>query len=127
MTVKETTFNELKEKFKEEDKEVIIFYGCGGELSGWVDFITPDLKKNGIVPMTFSGEWHTFETEYKPGHMRTELIMELDDRVDVGRLAIWRLRFGDCGWFMTDYIHNYAEQNMTEEEFNEYQLLMMEE
>ena len=40
---------------------------------------------------------------------RIDLVMEFPEVIDVGRLAIWRLKFGDCGWW-SDYINNYEHQ-----------------
>jgi len=43
---------------------------------------------------------------------RTDLVLMFNngDALNVGKLAMWRLRYGDASW-VSDYIVNYAKQH----------------
>jgi hypothetical protein len=100
-----TSYWALKEHFKATENEGLIFYGCGGDLNDWVSGISERLIEENIIKET-PDAWHTFVTSGG----RIDLVMEFPKDIDVGRLAIWRLNFGDCGWW-SDYIVNYEHQH----------------
>lgn len=101
---KQTNYWELKKHFEKTENEGLVFYGCGGDLKNWVNGIGEVLLEEDLVK-EMPEDWQTFETS----DGRIDLVMEFPEVIDVGRLAIWRLKFGDCGWW-SDYINNYEHQ-----------------
>jgi hypothetical protein len=101
---KQTNYWELKNHFEETKNEGLVFYGCGGDLKDWVNGISEVLIKEDLVK-EMPEDWQTFETSGG----RIDLVMEFPEVINVGKLAIWRLNFGDCCWW-SDYIDNYEHQ-----------------
>lgn len=102
-----TTFDNVVEIAEKEDGLVLL--GCGGDANEWIEGVEGLLKKDGIAKAGV--------TLYKSTHVltttggRTDIVLVLNpDAVDLGRLAIWRLNFGDCSW-ISDYIVNYASHH----------------
>lgn len=82
--------------------------GCGGSPSDWTEGITKLLKEENI--MTPLDEWYMMTTTGG----RKELVMPLPPvGVNLGKLAIWKLKFGDCSWW-SDYRVNYYAQHGAE-------------
>jgi len=82
--------------------EAIVFMGCGGPLSKWTNGI-----RDAVAGMVPSFEWYTLTTTGD----RTELVLLLpSEGVDMGRLSIWKIGFGDCSWW-SDYRTNYRDQH----------------
>ncbi len=96
--------------FQKETKgqEGIVLLGCGGELSEWTDGVTKLLLGEEII--TTNGFSKIFVLETTGG--RTDIAMVLNplSKVNIGKMAIWRLQFGDCSW-ISDYVDNYANQH----------------
>jgi len=46
------------------------------------------------------------------GRVDLAFVFQEKTKIDMGKLAMWRLRFGDCSW-ITDYQINYANQHQT--------------
>ena len=101
---KQTNYWELKKHFEKTENEGLVFYGCGGDLKNWVNGIGEVLLEEDLVK-EMPEDWQTFETSGG----RIDLVMEFPEVIDVSRLAIWRLNFGDCGWW-SDYTNNYEHQ-----------------
>jgi len=112
-TIKKSTFSSELEMLK--NKEGIVLMGCGGDLSEWVDGVSEILVKEQI-----SGG---FEKSFEPeciqlsttdGRIDLIMIFKKDTDLKIGKLAMWRLRFGECSW-LSDYIVNYARHHTTAE------------
>lgn len=89
-----------------ENTEALVFLGCGGPLTEWTKGISEQL--DGIVPTVL--EWYKIKTTGG----RIDLVMLLPKKdVDIGKLAIWRIKFGDCSWW-SDYVTNYCNQHAIE-------------
>jgi hypothetical protein len=100
--IRRITVDELS---KMSDREGLIFRGCGGELEEWLEGVNRILTEDKIL---LSGD--RFEHCYVFQHNGETNILFLfeDQRIHVGRLAIWRIStypaFG--GTWLSDYLEN---------------------
>jgi hypothetical protein len=112
VSVQKKTFEEVDKlvgdpKTKKHN-EAIVFIGTGGDLNEWVDGITGMLTDESI--MTPGDEWYHMTTTGG----RHELVMPLPaEGVDLGKMAVWKFKFGDCSWW-SDYRVNYYGQHGAE-------------
>ena len=87
------------------DKEGLVLMGCGGNPQEWVDGINGMLADDGILR-----DGARFENVSVFEHEGlTCLLLHFDDvKLDIGRLAMWRLRthehFG--GTWLSDFVPN---------------------
>ena len=103
MSVKTISKDELR---RMEGSEGLILQGCGGSLDEWVDSINDMLTEDGILlDGTRFYDCSTFEHE---GVTCLLFPFKGDVKLDVGKLAMWRLRthenFG--GTWLSDYVPN---------------------
>lgn len=89
-----------------QDKEGLILQGCGGSLQEWVDGINEMFTEAGILQDgTKFSNVKSFEHD---GLTCLLFSFEDDVKVDVGKLAMWRLQthatFG--GTWLSDYVPN---------------------
>lgn len=102
MEIKNISLHELR---KMNGSEGLILQGCGGDLQEWVDGINEMLTESGILRNGSRFEKaYTFKNEGL-----TCLLFQFDDiQLDIGRLAIWRLKtrenFGST--WLSDYVPN---------------------
>lgn len=112
MSIKKITTEDLR---RMNDSDGLVLQGCGGDLQEWLDginslFTEEKLLLNG----TKFENIYAFENEGL-----TNLLFPFNDsaKLDMGRLAIWRLRsheqFG--GTWLSDYIPNRLS-DFTEDE-----------
>lgn len=109
--INQSSFSEVCDKCSQEDKEGIVFLGAGGPLNKWVDGVTEILFKEGIASSKNPEEvWSGFEVLISTAG-RHDLVFWLKDENDLNieKLAMWRLRFGDC-LLVSDFVENYADQ-----------------
>ena len=102
MSIKHITTDDLR---RMENTEGLILQGCGGNLREWVDGINEMLTEEGILRngSKFS-DCSTFEHDGL-----TCLLFPFEGvNVDIGRLAIWRLKTHDSfgGTWLSDYVPN---------------------
>ena len=93
-------------------KEGIVFLGAGGDLKEWVQGVTGELQNQGIVSdMSWFDDVYTVTTSGG----RTDLVFTFNrkHKINIGKLAIWRLEWGDASW-VSDYLENYAGQHGAE-------------
>lgn len=87
------------------DSEGLILQGCGGELNEWVDGINKTLTDAGILK-----DGTKFENVSVFEHDElTNLLFPFEDaKIDVGKLAMWRLLTRDTfgGTWLSDYVPN---------------------
>ena len=91
-------------------KEGIVLLGAGGDPMEWINGVAGLLRDEGITNVSADV---LFPERYilTTSGGRTDLALVTDlGRVDTGKLAMWRLRFGDCSW-ISDYLVNYADQH----------------
>ena len=101
-----TSFKDFLQKT--EGKEGIVLLGAGGNPEEWINGITGLLKEEGISTST-PEELFTDRFMLKTTGGRTDLALVVDfDKVEVGKMAMWRLRFGSCSW-LSDFVVNYRK------------------
>lgn len=90
-------------------KEGIIFLGAGGDLKEWVRGVTSELETQGIVS---DQSWFDDVYTVTTSGGRTDLVFTFNPKhkINIGKLAIWRLQWGDASW-ISDYLVNYADQH----------------
>ena len=112
MEIKSISLHDLR---KMNDSEGLVLQGCGGDLQEWVDGINDMLTESGILQND-----NRFEKAYsfKNGDLTCLLFPFEDVQLDVGKLAIWRLRtredFGST--WLSDYIVNNLEECVSEQD-----------
>ena len=112
MEIKSISLHDLR---KMNDSEGLVLQGCGGDLQEWVDGINDMLTESGILQND-----NRFEKAYsfKNGCLTCLLFPFEDVQLDVGKLAIWRLRtredFGST--WLSDYIVNNLEECVSEQD-----------
>lgn len=102
MSIKHITTDDLR---RMSNTEGLVLQGCGGDLQEWVDGINGMLTEEGILRngSKFS-DCSTFEHDGL-----TCLLFPFEGvNVDIGRLAIWRLKTHDSfgGTWLSDYVPN---------------------
>ena len=117
MEIKSISLHDLR---KMNDSEGLVLQGCGGDLQEWVDGINDMLTESGILQ---NGSKFEKAFSFKNGDL-TCLLFPFDDvQLDVGKLAIWRLRtredFGST--WLSDYVENslggYIQEQSETEDF----------
>ena len=107
-TIQPTTFKELR-KLSKGGKEGLVLLGCGGDLNEWVDGVTEALNGEGIAKGTPTDLWEAIYSSTSTGG-RTDLTLLFGKgKLDIGKMAMWRLQFGDASW-LSDFVVNYANQ-----------------
>lgn len=102
--VKQITTDDLRHM---KDQEGLVLQGCGGPPQEWVDGINDMLTEAGILL-----DGSTFQAEnvslFQNGELTCLLFPFEDVKLDVGRLAMWRIQthsqFG--GTWLSDYVPN---------------------
>ena len=116
MEIKSVSLHELR---KMNNSEGLILQGCGGDLQEWVDGINEMLTENGILQNE-----NRFEKAYTFNNENlTCLLFPFDGvQLDVGRLAMWRLKtretFGST--WLSDYVNNRLNGFVNEETFESF-------
>lgn len=110
MNISNKSFEEVKEISK--TKEGLVFLGCGGHVEDWEKGIKESIQEH-LPYLEFKKDFEdlkVFEDEIlvlKTTGGRIDLLFVFDKDFDPTKLAIWRIKFGDCSW-LSDYIVNYA-------------------
>jgi len=92
-------------------KEGIVLLGTGGDIAEWVNGVTKVLNDEGIAKGTTKDLWsEIYVMKTTGGRSDTALVFAEGDHINVGKMAMWRLKFGDCSW-ISDYLDNYAKQH----------------
>ena len=103
----------------------IVCIGTGGDLQSWVDGVKGEIKKlakdngdkdtdfnifqepfsvvtsGGRIDLVFPFKKDAFSTQ-NSGNLRYNNLL--------GKIAVWRIQFGDCTW-ISDYIINYINHH----------------
>jgi hypothetical protein len=109
LNVENMSFRDFKKNFK--GQEGIVLIGAGGDILEWIGGVSDILKQEGIAEGSLKDMWSNFIIMTTSGG-RTDLAMTFNPngKFNMGKMAMWRLRFGDCSW-ISDYIVNYADQH----------------
>lgn len=107
----EITFEDFKTLHSKN--EGLVLLGAGGDLNEWVEGVSGMLKEEKIAHKGIDNFGPFYELSTSCG--RTDLVMMFNEEVsgvEMGKLAMWRIRFGDCSW-VSDYLVNYEKQHIT--------------
>lgn len=107
----QASFTKLQE-LAQDNTEGIVLLGAGGPLNDWINGVFGIWKDEGMTKATSPSDVFADAMVLKTTGGRTDLALVFKDGadLDMGKLAMWRLRFGDCSW-ISDYVVNYAEQH----------------
>jgi hypothetical protein len=100
--IKHITTDDLR---RMNDREGLILQGCGGDPQEWLDGVNDALTEAGIL---LDGDKFKDASVFEhDGH--TDILFDMDNvKLDVGRLAMWRLQthsqFG--GIWLSDFVPN---------------------
>ena len=112
MEIKSISLHDLR---KMNDSEGLVLQVCGGDLQEWVDGINDMLTESGILQ---NGSKFEKAYSFKNGDLTCLLFPFENVQLDVGKLAIWRLRtredFGST--WLSDYIVNNLEECVSEQD-----------
>ncbi len=102
MSIKHITTDDLR---RMKSSEGLIIQGCGGDLQEWVDGINEMLAGEGILR---DGSKFTDCSSFEHDGLTCLLFPFEGVNVDIGRLAIWRLKTHDAfgGTWLSDYVPN---------------------
>ena len=110
MDFSQITWQDFKGSLNKE--EGLVFLGTQGP-GEWINGIFGLLKEVRIVPeeLKHKDVFSRINTLTTTGG-RTDLvfIFKKNAPIDLDKLAIWRLQFGDCSW-LSDYMVNYKSQH----------------
>ena len=101
-TVSQITTDDLR---KMSSQEGLIIQGCGGNLQEWVDGINGLLTDAGIL---LDGSRFESVSTFQHGEVTNLLFPFEDVKLDVGKLAMWRIQTHDQfgGTWLSDYVPN---------------------
>ncbi len=108
MKINETTFEELP-----TNGEGFVFMGCGSDLNEWVTGIPRVMKDENVIKDNDPFLWNIYKLVTTGGRIDLLFLPKQRNFIDLGKAAIWRLKFGDCSW-LSDYLVNYADQHLIE-------------
>lgn len=105
MSLKHISTDDLR---RMENAEGLIIQGCGGDLQEWLDGINEMLTGEGILR---DGSKFTGCSAFEYDGLTCLLFPFEGVNVDIGRLAIWRLKTHDTfgGTWLSDYVPNRLE------------------
>lgn len=103
--VKEINFERLTAMYSNG----IVFLGCGGDLNEWKTGILEELSEKKLIEIDKydDEDWLLLKTS----EGRKDLffnIFKKGTKGNLGKLAMWKITFGDCSWF-SDYKNNYSK------------------
>ena len=119
--VKKAKFK-LLQRVSKRGLEGIVFLGAGGKLNQWVKGINDLWNKEKIGKGLIEDKMMGLYVINTSGG-RTDLVMifKTKSQLDIGKLAMWRLKFGDATW-LSDYVVNYRDQHLESVEENKIKL-----
>lgn len=109
-SAKKISFNEFKSL---EYSEGLVFLGAGGSIDDWIKGVSNALHEAGIAASDKPSELWSDAYVLTTSGGRTDLALVFNtssNALSVGKLAMWRLQFGDASW-ISDYLVNYAKQH----------------
>lgn len=118
MSIKKITAEDLR---RMDGKEGLILQGCGGSLDEWVDGINDLLTESGILLEGTKFKAENCSVFEHDGLTCLMFPFSEDVKLDVGRLAMWRLQtHGQLGGtWLSDYVPNrlggFTEEQQKEE------------
>lgn len=107
MEANKSSFSELESL----NKEGMVFLGAGGNIQDWLKGIPEALKRDDIATSD------KIEDLFESAHVLTStggrtdlaLIFAEKPQLNIGKLAMWRLRMGNCCSWISDFVVNYKD------------------
>ena len=102
MNINNITTDDLRHM---EGKDGLILQGCGGDLKEWVDGINEMFTEAGILK---GGSKFEDVSTFKYGELTCLLYPFEDVKLDIGKLAMWRLQTNENfgGTWLSDFVPN---------------------
>lgn len=104
------SFKQFVTQFRSFRQDGLVFLGAGGNLQDWISGIPKELFKEHISASENPED--IFSNAYvmtaNDGRVDLALTFKQDSKIDMNKLSLWRIRFGDCSW-ISDFIVNYKE------------------
>lgn len=125
-----------RKKFIEIPKTFgIVILGAGGKLLDWINgindlWIEEKIVPKNITPINWVKRAYLLSDNVNGSGGRKDLVIEMKNvpGLSVGRLSMWRLRFGSVSWiddfivnYQKDYISINSQQSQSLEESNEFE------
>lgn len=112
MEAPDITFEAFQEKHKKD--EGIVLLGCD-EAQSWINGVCGLLHDEEMIPSAEpeSAFTHAYQLTTTGGRLDVVLVFDKKAKIEIGKMAMWRLRFGDCSW-ISDYLVNYKDQHVEE-------------
>ena len=103
MSIKNITTDDLR---RMKNSDGLIIQGCGGDLQEWLDGVNELLARDDILR---NGSKFTDCSTFEHNGLTCLLFPFKEVDVDLGRLALWRLKTHDFfgGTWLSDYVPNY--------------------
>jgi len=100
--LKQITTNDLR---RMNNTEGLILQGCGGDPQEWIDGINELLTEENIL---LEGDTFKEVSAFEHGGLSNLLFSMENVKLDVGKLAIWRLKSHETfgGKWLSDYVPN---------------------
>lgn len=100
-----------------KNTEALILQGCGGSLEEWVNGVNDALAEVGILLEDTKFHPEDCRTFEKDGMTCLLFPLSEDVKLDMGKLAIWRLQTRESlgGTWLSDYVPNYLGGFVREE------------
>ena len=101
--IRDSTFNEICRA----ETEGLVLLGAGGDPTQWIHGVLGMWKEQGISTSATPEEVLESALLLKSTGGRRDIALVLKaGTVNMPRMAMWRLRFGDCSW-LSDFAENY--------------------
>ena len=109
MEIIDSNFSKIRNISTNKDEGIVIL-GAGGDPQEWIKGICVDWKKKEISPTDVPEE--TFQEIHllisTGGRRDLAMVFKKEAPLNIGRMAMWRLQFGDCSW-ISDFVVNYKK------------------
>lgn len=112
MNVQPIDFDTFKDHMQQQGQDGIVLLGAGGDLLEWVFGVTSLLHQEGIIENDdYTEAWlAAYKLTTTGGRHDLALTFNPKTNFHMGKMALWRLKIGDCSWIM-DYVVNYEDQH----------------
>jgi len=112
MDLSATSFGPARAQYRGE--EGLVMLGCSGKIDEWKQQLTDDLVEEKVG----KGKYKDFFKkdvlllETTKGRHDLVFFFKKNTKLDIGKMAAWRLGWGNQASWWSDYIVNYANQHL---------------
>lgn len=99
------------------DEEGIVLLGAGGDPNDWINGVADLWKEEGISTTDNPDDLFNGALVLTTTGGRIDLVLRFksDASLDIPKMALWRLRFGEVSW-ISDYRINYSGQHYDDDD-----------